>query len=506
MTDPEQSYEALRRSEENLRTLMEQVPDGVAVYRDGRFVYANRALVEVFGYESPEDLVGEPVIERVHAEDRDRVVAQVEAMLETGEPAPLEQVRYLTREGEVVEAEVSAQRILFDGKPSILAVVRDASERRRLMARIMKMDRMLSVGALAAGVGHEINNPLTYVTENVKFALERLEQEDTDGRLAEVREALEEARHGARRVGLVVRDLKTFSRTDEHSRELVAIEDLVESVTSMAWNEIKHRAKLVKDLRPGLHVMANRPRLAQALLNLLVNAAHSIEEGRADRNSIRIRSFERDDDVLVEIEDTGVGIPPQVHGIIFKAFYTTKPEGQGTGLGLTICREIVDEHGGELYLQSEVGRGSTFTVVLPRVEPAGEDGAKAAAPLEDEARRARILVVDDEAMICSLVSRALGKQHDVVTLTDAREALDLLKKGERFDLIFCDLMMPDMTGMELYAEVDMLSPVTASRMVFLTGGAFTPRAREFLESVENRRLDKPFEVITLRTLVRELLR
>ncbi|MBW2264126.1 MAG: response regulator [Deltaproteobacteria bacterium] len=387
-----------------------------------------------------------------------------------------------------------------------VGITRDMSERKELTAWMMKMDRMITIGTLAAGVGHEINNPLTYVIENVKLAIEKLEaMRDVDG-IGEILESLEEARQGARRVGLVVRDLKTFSRADEDGRDTILLEDLIESATSMAWNEIRHRARLLKDLAPGLHVSANRARLGQVFLNLLLNAAHSIEEGRAEHNSIRVRSFQRDEHVLVEVEDTGMGIPPLVRERIFEPFYTTKPIGQGTGLGLSICREIVDAHAGELLLQSEVGRGTTFTVVLPLAEPAAPVDAEPSRPVEPVTAKGRILVVDDEPMICSLVSRALGKEHEVIAETEARQAVELIKNGDRFDIIFCDLMMPEMTGMDLHAEIDLISPEQCERIVFLTGGAFTPRAREFLDSVENRRMDKPFDVRALKALVEAMLR
>ncbi len=492
----------------DFRELLDQLPDGICVNRDGRLLHVNRALIDLLGYEGPGELVGKPWTLLVHPEDAGRAEEQFSHVLAQGGRSPFQEFECLRKDGSPVTLEVAALRVGFDGEPAAVGIVRDVSVRKELTARMMKMDRMMTIGTLAAGVGHEINNPLTYVIENVKLAIARLEaMRDVEG-VDEILESLEEARQGARRVGLVVRDLKTFSRTDEDGRETIQLEDLVESATSMAWNEIRHRARLVKDLEPGLHVTASKARLGQVFLNLLLNAAHAIEEGRAERNSIRVRSFRRDDSVLVEVEDTGMGIPPLVRERIFEPFYTTKPIGQGTGLGLSICREIVHAHGGELLLQSEVGRGSTFTIVLPLAEagPAPDpEPSRPVGAVEEALGRARILVVDDEPMICSLVSRALGKEHEVVAETGARRALELIKGGDRFDIIFCDLMMPDMTGMDLHAEIDEISPAQADRIVFLTGGAFTPRAREFLDSVDNRRMDKPFDVRALKALVEAML-
>ena len=491
----------------DFRDLLDQLPDGIGVNRDGKFVHVNRALLDILGYDGPGELVGKPWTVIVHPDDADGAAGQIQHVLDHGGRSPFREIRCERKDGSPVTLEVAALRVSFDGEPAAVGIMRDVSDRKELTARMMKMDRMITIGTLAAGVGHEINNPLTIVIENIKLAIEKLEALRALEGVDEILESLEEARQGARRVGLVTQDLKTFSRADEDGRETILLDELVESATSMAWNEIRHRARLIKDLAPGLSVNANRARLGQVFLNLLLNAAHAIEEGRAEKNSIRVRSYARDEHVLVEVQDTGMGIPPVVSGRIFEPFYTTKPIGQGTGLGLSICREIVDAHGGELLLQSEVGRGSTFTVVLPLVEATEVDADPASldelsAPRE---LRARILVVDDEPMICSLVKRALGKEHEVVAETEARSALDLFRSGDRFDIIFCDLMMPDMTGMDLFAEIDQISAAQADRIVFLTGGAFTPRAREFLDIVDNRRMDKPFDVRALKLLVEAML-
>jgi len=491
----------------DFRDLLDQLPEGIGVYRDGRFLHVNRSLLETLGYDGPGEVVGKPWTMIVHPDHAERTNEMFQKVLRDGGISPFTEIECLRKDGTTVTVELAALRMSFGGQPAVMGIGRDVSERKELTARMMKMDRMITIGTLAAGVGHEINNPLTVVIENVRLAIERLEaMRDLEG-VEEVLESLEEARLGARRVGLVTRDLKTFSHTDETGRETIQVEDLVESATSLVWNELRHRARLVKDMEPGLHVSANRALLGQVFLNLLLNAAHAIEEGRADRNSIRIRSWQRDDSVLVEFTDTGVGIPPVVRDRIFEPFYTTKPIGQGTGLGLSICREIVEAHGGEVLLQSEVGRGSTFTVVLPlaeATEPAGA-GTEHVDEVDEALGGARILIVDDEPMICSLVSRALGKEHEVVALTEARRAAELLKEGDRFDIIFCDLMMPDMTGMDLHAAIDQIAPAQADRIVFLTGGAFTPRAREFLDSVNNRRMDKPFDVRALKALVEAML-
>jgi CheY-like chemotaxis protein len=197
---------------------------------------------------------------------------------------------------------------------------------------------------------------------------------------------------------------------------------------------------------------------------------------------------------------------PAVLRRLFTPFFTTKPVGVGTGLGLSICHRLVTAMGGEITVESAPGQGTTFRVHMPVATEI--DGAAPSPPPPrepDTARRARILVVDDERMIGHVVQRTLGRDHDVVALTSGTDALRRLLAGERYDLILCDLMMPLMSGMELHESVRRIVPDQAERFVFITGGAFTPSAREFLDSVGNRQVEKPFSVEVLTRLVNELV-
>ena len=194
-------------------------------------------------------------------------------------------------------------------------------------------------------------------------------------------------------------------------------------------------------------------------------------------------------------------------GRIFDAFFTTKAVGVGTGLGLAICQRIIADMGGELTVESELGRGTTFRVALPVARK--EEEHEAAAPVEPvpvAGRRGRILVVDDEKMVVSVIKRILSKEHDVVATVAAREALALCAAGEKFDLILCDLMMPEMTGMDLHRELSRAAPEQANRMIFLTGGAFTDKARQFLSETVREYLEKPFDPVNLRAIVQRYLR
>ncbi len=390
-----------------------------------------------------------------------------------------------------------------------VAVFRDVTRERAAQEQLMVSDRMASVGTLAAGVAHEINNPLAAVLGNLDFVLRGLSRmaapDAPPVNPAEIVEALTDARDAADRVRQIVLDLKLFSRAEEEERGAVDIRRVLESSLRMAWNEIRHRARLVREYGDTPQVDANEARLGQVFLNLIVNAAQAIPEGQADDNEIRVRTeVDADGRVVVSIRDTGAGIPPEVMRRLFTPFFTTKPAGVGTGLGLSICQRLVMSIGGEIRVESQAGKGTTFRVLLPPIR--GEASApepREQSPAGSPPRRGRILVVDDEAAIGSTLRRALSEEHDIESLTNAREALRRLAAGDRFDVILCDLMMPVMTGVEFYEALSRVDPEQARRIIFMTGGAFTPTAKNFLDGVQNPRLEKPFDLQLLRALLLE---
>jgi signal transduction histidine kinase len=254
--------------------------------------------------------------------------------------------------------------------PAVQRELREATtraEQRRLQEQLMVAERMASVGTLAAGVAHEINNPLAAVVANLELALrtvERLPPELPD--LAELRAELRDAHEAAHLVRQIVRDVKVFSRSVDERAGPVDVRQVLDSTVRMAWNEIRHRARLLKQYDAVPPVWTTDARLGQVFLNLLINAAQAIEIGHVDSNQIRLAT--RTDDrgrAVVEISDTGVGISAENLGRIFAPFFTTKPPGSGTGLGLSISHRIVQELGGELRLTSETGRGTIATVALP---------------------------------------------------------------------------------------------------------------------------------------------
>lgn len=508
---------ALSKSEEQYRQIVEETSDGIVkIDLEGRIVFVNRRFTELIGYPAAE-LVGTSIFTFLGAAatlEATRAFEQLARKIKV-----VLDIAFRHRNGADVWCNIAGTPLVDAAGRHIgnLGVVRDETERRKMHSQLMVSDRMASVGTLAAGVAHEINNPLAAVIANLDFmadAVTRLlttglgtAHVDGMGIQQEVKEPLEDAIVAANRVRLIVKDLKLFSRSPiEDPKTPVDVNAVVESSLRMAWNEIRHRARLIKSYGSSVGVYVNEARLGQVCLNLLINAAQAIPEGRAEHNEIRVTTRADGDHVVIDVTDTGPGIPPAIVERIFDAFFTTKAVGVGTGLGLAISQRLVTDMRGELTVASELGKGTTFRVRIPVAS--GEAGrvARSVVPPVPLTRRGRVLVIDDETLVVRGMVRILGKEHEVTAVTAAKDALALCLDGQKFDVILCDLMMPQITGMELHGTVAKLDPDQANRIVFVTGGAFTERARSFFETTNNPRIEKPFDLKTLRHLVNELIK
>ena len=361
------SEDARRRSEQNFRTLIERSPDAVAVYVGAAIRYVNPRLLALLGYASESALVGRDPLDFVHPDDRPMVAERIRKYSMKGQETPPAEERFLHRDGSSVPVEVISIPIFYDDAPATLVHARDLTARKQLEAQLVMADRLASIGRLAATVGHEINNPLAFVMANLELSLERIGEGPIPAeRAREIAEMLREAREGADRVRHIVRDLKVFSRGDSEERTAVDPRRVLDSCANMAKGEIRQRAALVKRYGETPRVAANESRLGQVVLNLIVNAAHAIPEapGRDHEIVLATHTDERGY-VVIEVSDTGSGIPEDVRRHIFEPFFSTKTGGLGTGLGLSICQSIVAALGGEITVESEVGKGTTFRVVLP---------------------------------------------------------------------------------------------------------------------------------------------
>jgi two-component system cell cycle sensor histidine kinase/response regulator CckA len=483
--------------------LLVHVPDCVA-HLDPRatILFVNNAMRA----SQPDMSTGRDWLAMQRAERRELVERAFDVVISTGEPTSYEttstapdagQRWYENRLGPVLRSGEIIGATL---------VARDITEKKQAEAQLVVADRMASFGMLAASVAHEINNPLAAMMINLELISRDLATYSSSAENERVRKELEGAREGGRRVTQVVRDLKIFSRSSE-TLTRVKLRSVLESSLRMAGNEIRHRARVKTAFADVPTVDGDESRLGQVFLNLIVNAAQAMSGGDAEHNELRVEtSLDEQGRVLVSVVDTGCGIPPDDRAQIFRPFFTTKPQGVGTGLGLSICARIVRSMGGSIGFESEVGKGSRFWVALP---PSTRDALPSSRPVAEAARagrRGRILIVEDDRMVADVIRRFLIREHDVRVVPQAQEALQLITREPCFDVILCDLMLPQMTGEELFAAVSEVQPQQAERMVFMTGGAFTPTARRFLSSVKNHSMEKPFDLQALRRLLDELVR
>ena len=504
ITERRDATDSLARSERRFRQLIELAPDAVWINDGRRLLFANPTAARMLRYDSVEALLATDVSKIVAPEDQASMRERTQQMFRTGVTMPPREYRTLRRDGTSVMTEVQSMPIDWDGRQALLGFARDVTSRKEMEARLGQSERLAALGTLLGGIAHEMNNPLSYTLLGIEQAMSQLAQltapaEDID----KLRDALERALHGATRVAAVVGQIRASSRPDVDERGPVDLRAVMEAALRVTHNEIHHRARLVTDLAEIPPVFGSAQRLEQVFLNLLVNAVQALPDGRAE-NEIRVAlRLTPSRESLIEVSDNGPGIPDDVRSRIFDPFFTTKPVGLGLGLGLSICHGIVTNHGGTITVESAPGRGATFRILLPAKDAVTVERAAsppAATPSVPAGRR-RVLVIDDEPALAAMIRRVLSKECDVDLAVDAREGLERLGGPDAYDVILCDLMMPDMTGMDLFAEVARRHPGLERRFIFMTGGAFTPRATEFLAQVSNRRLEKPFETAVLKAAV-----
>ena len=395
-----------------------------------------------------------------------------------------------------------------------LVYVRDVTEERDRELRRLQSEKLAAIGMLAAGVAHEINNPASFVLANVDSLAGILRKVDDSLRADKIYETrgglanllfdamtvVQESKEGMARIHRIARDLHSFSRVDDDANALSDVNAAVDSALTMLRSELRYRATVERSLRSTQLVRASAARLGQVFLNLLLNAAHALAELHPRRNRLYVRSRDEGGQVIVEIEDNGPGIPPEILSRIFESFFTTKPPELGTGLGLPISLDIVRRAGGDLVAESEAGRGALFRVRLPAAVGIPQTKTRSTPSLKAIQRR-RVLAIDDEALLLKAFQRMLVSHHDIETKLGAREALRCFGQDRRFDVVLCDLQMPDMSGVELYEMVKQQWPELAARFIFITGGAFSAEARRFLEDPGISCINKPFQLRELLELI-----
>jgi PAS domain S-box-containing protein len=538
-----QDITELKRTEDDLRLEKERAQRYldiasvmlVGLDADGKVNLINRRGCQVLGFEQEGDALGQDWFEFVPVNERSKLRESVKAIMERevvaheGVESRIrtvsgEERRIVWHHAEVRDAEGRITGTLSSGQ--------DVTERLEMEAQLAQADRLSSMGMLAAGVAHEINNPLAYILYNLESLTEDLptllqpmrrvheeaeERGDSEGALAsaaaamnpalldDILERFDDALEGTRRIRDIARGLGMFSRVERDKLVPVNLQEVIEVAVNMGYNEIKYRAHLVKEYNQVPPVMASEGRLSQVFLNLIINATHAIDEGGVEENELRIRTWRDGDTVCAQVRDSGCGVPHENLGRLFEPFFSTKPTGAGSGLGLAISKNIVESFGGTIEVESEVGRGTSVTIRLPSAAAKTEaalvsaEGKRAAGP------HGRVLIVDDDRGMRLAMARML-RDHETVLVASGAEARSLLEKDQSFDAVLCDVMMPSVSGVEIHRWLAVNHPSLAERLIFTTGGAFTPRTREYLSVVDNVRLEKPFDPAAVQTVIGDLVR
>jgi two-component system cell cycle sensor histidine kinase/response regulator CckA len=508
----------LRQRERWFSTTLRSIADAVVtVDLAGKITFINPAAEALIGL-GAEDAIGKSVDVVLRLDDQWPPAVDATPLataLRMQQPLALKSATLLNlATGAQLSISDSTAPVIDDGQLlGAVMVFRDVTEEKRLQTRLELGDRLASLGTMAAGTVHELNNPLAIVFGNAALADDELQElradlntpsDEVEQHLNRISDALGDLQSAASRMGRIVSDLRVFAWPAEDTSQTMDLARCVEWAIRSTSKEFHHRAQVRTEFGATPAVNGDGTRLERVLINLLMNSAHAIEPGNADRNEVYVTTrADQQGRAVIEVRDTGHGIEPEVLKRIFEPFFTTKEVGIGTGLGLSICHGIVSSMGGEIHVESVLGKGTTFRILLT---PAHDQGIEVAPLTSTPRRQGRILVIEDEVMILRLIRRFLEADgHEVTATVSAREALALIQSGVQFDMILTDLMMPVMDGMVFYETLLGQNPDIARRVAFISGGPITARVTAFLESVPNLQIDKPFTVATLRDTVQRLL-
>ena len=482
---PERLQRDLLRAEQRFRALLDASRDGLTILRRGLVVHANPVVLELLGIQQPSELLGRPLLDHVEQADRGHAAERLDAALR-GQPSPRLPpiaVRLLRGDFAHTWVEWSAQALDDDGHPTVLVSLREAGVNQRLQRALAESERLASLGALAAGVAHEVTNPLSYALVNLQWLEEELTGEDptTASRRARVEEALD----GVRRVGRIVDDLRTYAQAESAPAERVLLARAIEAALGLALQRIRHHVRVEWERgSPNLAALAPEGALVRVLVELLVHATRAFDKEDPERNLVLLRTGETTGQPWVEVEC-------RAH------LRATCPE--PGGLLVRATRLL----GAELSSRTRPEGEHLVRLVLPAAPVPGSTAADSLGPGAGTAR-IRVLVVDDEPLICRALSLGLSRDCDITTFTSGQAALDHLQEGPSYDVVLLDVMMEPPAGPELWTWLAENQPTRRDRVLFITGGATTQTAAALLRGTQARVLTKPIDLGSLRRLVRQV--
>jgi len=467
---------------EAILDLLAEAPLPILVHRRGRLTHVNRTAAEALRT-TPASLIGTELLDWISP----RAMVEARGKLITLEaPGQLAELTMLPAQGPSVHWQAKAFALRLSGENATVVIALDITSQRQLLAQTMGLDRMVATGTLAAGVAHEINNPLTFVMANLHHLRDTIPGGDPGSV-----ELIDEALNGTQRVRDVVQDLRRLAQPHTSS-DVIDLQEIVKAAARIIHNEARHHARLDVDV-PSVTIEGDRAKLGQVFVNLLLNAIEAIPTGRREDHRVRIRAEVNDDDVRIEVVDSGEGIEPEHLSQIFDPFFTTKTLGKNSGLGLAIARETVVAAGGDLSIESRRGEGTTVVVRLLRARPV-ERARETVPPVVSALEVPKtVLLIDDEASVCRAIRRMIAHRYDVTTTVSAEEALTWIEDNEHsFDAVICDVMMPQRNGRDVHERIAELDPELARATVFITGGVFGD-LEKWAGEVDNTVLTKPFD-------------
>lgn len=477
---------------ERLKKIFDFAPDGIAISRAGEILQVNPAGAHMLGFDDPKNLIGVSLGDLLMPDEVPLLMRRMRASAE-GRHQPPQIYHVHRKDGSVISAEVSSMPFEHEGQPALLAFVRDVTDALKLQEQMARAERLAALSTLAGGLAHEVNNPLTAAMLQVDVIEQHLLNALGAAVPAPAMERIAELRKTHERIAVVMRDFATFARTGEEKRERLDLKAIIVAAERMLEPMLAKKGRYTSNIGELPPVEADASRIEQVIVNLLLNAAQALPEGRAG-NTIDLRAATLPDGrACLEIKDNGVGITSENLRRIFDPFFTTKPVGVGTGLGLTVCHNIVSSYGGAIEVDSISGHGCTMRVLLPP--------AVTMTPVPFSKPRTKVMIIDDEPHLANTLRLLLADRHDVVATTQSEQAVRLLVEGAPVDVVVCDLMMPEPSGIEVFRRVTERRPELKARFIFMTGGTYTATTDRFFESNGSPLVLKPFNPSEVEKLI-----
>lgn len=494
-------FTEIRAAEANYRDLFDNANDFIFTLDSNfRISSANKVVLKTSGYQL-EEIIGAPVTQFISAQQIPALYRLLKAHLASTESLAPFELSIMGKAKREILLEVTL-RVRREGRRpvSVHCIARDITHRRELEQQLQQTEKLSAIGKLVAGVAHELNNPLTSIIGYSSL----LQQSNLP---AETRADLDVIFRQAQRARLIVRDLLTFARRFELETQEVDLNGIINGSVTLVASQLQTNAVKVKTvLDSGLPpTMADPHQLEQVFVNLITNAIHALATILSPR-LLTIESWHDENHILVSFTDNGPGIPPNHISRIFDPFFSTKQVGEGTGLGLSICFGIISEHKGRIWAENAPTGGAAFYVELPIEKPPAVTAPSPAlaAPVEPAfSSSLRILAIDDEPALLNLLRLIFTHRgHTIETAPDGQTALQKLE-GHSYDLIVCDVLMPDILGPQLYQKAIEKFPFLANRFIFITGNTVDMDTRIFLEKSGLAWLSKPFLPTDIEQLVEQ---